>query len=427
MKPYLKILALIISVQLFNCKESNDKSNSIETRTETKYQDSIVTTSSVVPKTKTTPKTYNYFYVAAKSGLNYRDKPNGKVLGKFPLNSYVNVIENTGITHQVKDGGKTIKGEWVGVEKDKDTVYVFSGFLSPNYTPSDIQLYLASSFYAENNGDTRTAFINISETYFTDLHTHFEGQEREHYVLTEQDFSKDTIRLNKNQRKKFLKQSLLSETDKVFIYSINDGNVETFKVKDLPAIACINIYFGSGGYEKSEYDYEFGFDLGQRNIGDFVFIGKKDPFKTGKLTSIIWKKATNTNFPKQINDNIKMWWLDNGYTKGDAYKFSNSDYEYVVQNINRKGELNTRYLFIIDITDNKVIFNKIFSESEGTYLIPLNTKTKEGYSEYQFAGQLFKDKSDIIFGFESHSFGCPSITIIDPTEPPVPTLCDNRH
>lgn len=65
-------------------------------------------------------------YVTAKSGLIYRDKPKGKYLGRFELNSRISVVEHTNIFQEIKDENETIKGEWVGVKLDENkVVYVF--------------------------------------------------------------------------------------------------------------------------------------------------------------------------------------------------------------------------------------------------------------------------------------------------------------
>ncbi len=67
--------------------------------------------------------------VTAKRGLNYRDKPKGKSIGKFKNNTEVTVIAFTGVTQEITDDGKKITGEWVGVKLKNKTVYVFDAFL----------------------------------------------------------------------------------------------------------------------------------------------------------------------------------------------------------------------------------------------------------------------------------------------------------
>src|SRR5699024_10119173 len=112
-----------------------------------------------------------------------------------------------------KDRKKTIKGEWVGVEKyiddaTVDTVYVFNGFLSYLPIQSDIKLYFASAFskdvYKGKVESTRTAFLNLSETSHY-AESYDENRDRnKNFILTENDLKKDTIRLTQNQRKKLI-------------------------------------------------------------------------------------------------------------------------------------------------------------------------------------------------------------------------------
>ncbi|WP_299623972.1 hypothetical protein [uncultured Tenacibaculum sp.] len=74
----------------------------------------------------------SYKFTSAISGLIYRDKPDGKVLGKFPYGKELHIIEKTGIEKTITDAGNEITGEWVAVEFDKyskNKVYVFDGFL----------------------------------------------------------------------------------------------------------------------------------------------------------------------------------------------------------------------------------------------------------------------------------------------------------
>lgn len=78
-------------------------------------------------------------FVSAENGLNFRDKPKGKILGKFEYNQELEIVKKTGILEQIDDNGKTKKGEWTGVLMNKDTVYVFSGFLTITKDVSNIK------------------------------------------------------------------------------------------------------------------------------------------------------------------------------------------------------------------------------------------------------------------------------------------------
>lgn len=430
MKAYSELLiSLIIILFVFSCNENTTKKQ-LETPKKQAPIDTIkqlTETSNAIKKENIPQEQYDYLFVIAKSGLNYRDTPKGKVLGKFPLNTQLKIIKSTKIQDQISDEKEIIKGEWVATEKDKDTVYVFNGFLSHTYLMSDIKLYDFSPYYKENNGDIRTAFLNLSDTYFENTYNENSSREKPS-ILTENDILKDTIKLNLNQRKTLLQNTTISEADRVFIYTIQDAKTTILKVKDLPVIACINIYSsGSSDYKKEELDYELGFDLGHHAQGDFVYVGQNNPFLSEKLTSIIWKKTDKPPFPENINPSIKKQWLNNRTKKGNYYTFSNNNLEYFIQDIERKNLPSERYLVVINSQSNEVVYNKIYSESESTYLVPLQTNENDrGYGS-QWTGNLFKNKKTVLFGLLSHSFDCPSVTVLDNTEPAVRILCDNRH
>lgn len=90
-------------------------------------KDEVLETSSLKSLSK---KKAEKYYVSAESGLNYRQSPKDKILGKFDLNQTVSVIYRTGVFQDIEDNNKIIKGEWVGIQKANDTVYVFDGFLT---------------------------------------------------------------------------------------------------------------------------------------------------------------------------------------------------------------------------------------------------------------------------------------------------------
>ncbi|GAA4113910.1 hypothetical protein GCM10022393_13140 [Aquimarina addita] len=69
-------------------------------------------------------------YVNAESGLNYRDNPKGKKLGKFNFNDKLIIASHTGIFQTVSDGPDSINGEWVSTLISDQEVYILSSFLS---------------------------------------------------------------------------------------------------------------------------------------------------------------------------------------------------------------------------------------------------------------------------------------------------------
>ena len=307
-------------------------------------------------------------------------------------------------------------------DKKMDTVYVFNGFLSNSFVQSDIKLYYASSFYKEKDGKTRTAFLNLSETYFEDAYNETDNKNR-NSIFTESDFEKDTIRLNKSQRDKFFKYSNISESDKVFVYLISNDKIQTYNVNDLPVIACMNPYGPSSDYRNNEFDYMLGFDLG-KSISNWdenlVYVGKESPFQTGKIKPIIWTKIENNQFPiaKDLNSKIDL----------NTYFFAAEKYDYYLQKPTEN--ISSYHLVILDKISKSEILNTNYYDGESTYLTGLKiaeSENEEDMQQSQWTGEIIKNKATVVFGFVGHSFGCPSITILDETEPEIQILCDNRH
>lgn len=366
----------------------------------------------------------NEYYVSARSGLNYRDKPKGEVLGKFALNTKVKVIKNTKIFEQKIDGKNTVDGEWVGVEKDMDTVYVFSAYLSATLTAPDLKVYYTSPYYNYEN-DIRQGFINISDSYYNILEAHSKK------ILYKSDLRKDTIQLDEKQRSRLLQKLDISEDDTAFIYNFPLDSIIAYKIKNLPVIAAVNIY--ASGDEDSESQYEFGFNLGKsyRHEGDnFTVIGNENPFQTGHVRAMIWQPIKVEKFPIKFDINILQEnireWFDNVII-GENYMFKYDNFGYYIQNLEVKGNTMARYLVIIDSKTNKTIFKDFFVDSESTYLVPLNTKSDTPAWGTQWTGKVFKNQSSILYGFLGATFGCEEIHFLSETEPPVFILCDNRH
>ena len=127
MKVYLSLAFLIILLNLSGCKESLKETKIVKIKKKTEIKKTnIISSEAETNKKKIASQNHYSLYVSAKSGLNYRDKPKGKVLGKFPINKLLKVVEDTKILDKVIDEGKTLKGKWLGIEKEKDTVYVLS-------------------------------------------------------------------------------------------------------------------------------------------------------------------------------------------------------------------------------------------------------------------------------------------------------------
>ena len=227
----------------FGCKESHPKTKVETTQESTELNNSeIVTPDSIEIDQIRRPQREQYYYVNAKSGLNFRDSPKGSVVGKFRLNEQLIVIEHTNIMDTIFDSGKKIIGEWLGVKKQHDTVYVFDGFLSKNMLVSDVKVYHVNPFIKKQDGPSSNAFLNLSNNYFS-------NKEPDKPILNK-GYLPDTIILNKNQRRQFLSASRISEHDSVFVYEVQPDSIHTFRVQDLPVIAQLNFYFEQSNRER---------------------------------------------------------------------------------------------------------------------------------------------------------------------------------
>lgn len=428
MKTSSQIMFLLILLTLFSCNQQSPKTkvDTIKEQVETKKQ--LEANESIIAKNQDTisidsfgtlqrtvaPHHYEYLFVSVMSGIDYRESPKGKVLGRFPVNTRLNIIEYTKILDEIIHEKNTVKGEWLGIENEKDTVYVFGGFLSYYSTYSDINIYQATSFYVEKNGDTRTGFLNLSETYF-------KNKEPGNFILPENNL-KDTIPLSPKQREKFLNTIGVTEFDNIFIYEINTDTVLTFRVAELPAIACINIYYWDyTDPPKTEQEFLFGFDLGKSYNGsyeNFVYVGKENPFQLGKFKPMIWEKIDDKRFPKnigEVKDSIEI----------ETLLYSSNNLDFFIRKSAERAE--NYQLVIVDNAKNTIVYDENYHGSESRYLTVLNTEKSKPQQNGQWAGELFKDKPLVIYGFLGVRFGCPQIDFIDKNEPPILTLCDNRH
>lgn len=94
-------------------------------------------------------------------------------------------------------------------------------------------------------------------------------------------------------RKRFLSETNISETDKLFIYDYATDALHSFKVKNLKVVACLNIYGRDWPY--SQFDFMIGFEINKDLLKDcdkyfttsLAYVGKKSPFVRGKVKPII--------------------------------------------------------------------------------------------------------------------------------------------
>lgn len=281
---------------------------------------------------------------------------------------------------------------------------------------ADLKIYPLSS-YDKTEGES-SSFIALTDF--------FPWSDHPDSTVISNDYLGDNTQqefhiLNAKFRTRFLKKLDISESDSVYIYNYRLDKFYTFAVKNLPLLAHITVYGADAPL--SQYDYLIGFDLEKvlpiKNISSyydaFVFVGNKNPFISGGLKPIIWKKIDAKQFPKEISSK-KI--AKTKITKLYEYQWNNFTY-YLI---------NETHLAIVESSSNKLITETIFEEGESTGLAPLSFKNQQNeYGPQQWTGNLFKNKPPVFFGFTYESFGCPSINFIDKAGKEIYINCDNRH
>jgi len=420
MKIYLKLIFLSTILATFcSCKENTQ--NQVE-KIDTHKKVNIYSNKTSELKNDQD----NFKFITAESGLNYRDKPNGKVIGKFDWKDKVEYLFKTEQTESIIDDYNKVEGTWVAIKQEKDTVYVFDYFLSevePYF--SKIKLYYADPYYSailkpSNKKDIRHAFVNVSESF--NMPKNF---------INKNDLQKDTIHFDKKQRKEFLKRMKYSNNDTLFVYDIKSGLIKKHPIKSTPLMACISIYSRVNEDRKTEdyyeTDYQIGFNLGKVNDEGFAIIGNKNPFVEKGLKPLIFKEMGH----KMINNNVEANLLPTSWIDDTNYKPYISNYENirVFVKIKKEANLNSWYDLIIKNIETKKSYYvyQTEGESSGKASIALAEKKSIKTENYQYIGRLFKNKPPVAFGFMWESFACPQIHFLKTEALSIRILCDNRH
>lgn len=312
---------------------------------------------------------------------------------------------------------------------------------------SDLKIYLtnAHNCYGDEEMDNycTTSFANLSETYFSN-----EAVEK-NPLLKGDDFQKDTIVLEGERRAFFLKHVHISEEDKLFIYDFKNKISKEFLVKDLPVIACINVYSERPSQESEEYlqwlssgyahfDYEYGFDLGkqyknQEYAEALVFIGKENPFVEGKIQRIKWEKIAQKDIPVSVSESyLKKNGIDFQTLRfKDAYQFTQGKEQIIAQDFiyseeEVEYEMIVRYFIVLDTEKQSIRNQFLIKDGEFSENLPFE-QINEDEHIFQYFGQLFKGKSSVFLNLENMTAGCQSIYFTDVKDLPIRILCDNRH
>lgn len=229
-------------------------------------------------------------------------------------------------------------------------------------------------------------------------------------------------------RNRFLTRLQIAETDSVFVYFQVLDSIAAFVVSDLSLIAVLNPYYSSYYNEGiTFYDYMIGFDFGTIQSGDFVVIGNQNPFQTGKLKPVLWKEVDPSMFPEQYNIVRDSGRLPN-VEIGATFRAEVDNLIYYLQNTSKGEWTSARRVAVTNKFTKELVFQTILYTGESADFAPLNgLQTDNPNEQYQWAGQLFKDQPDVLYGLMFESFGCPSIYFMNQNYAPIYLACDNRH
>lgn len=404
MKPPRISVLLILVLTIVSCNRPSANSEAEKAEEYSKdIRSQVTSTDSTVEASKQTvpQRSYETHYVNKKTGIDYSGSPKGKTLGKIPLNSKVKVFNRAKTRDTLETAEDSLKGEWSEIEYRDDTVYVLSASLTGQYSYSDIEVFYFSMPVHRDGDDFREAFVNLSESDRLNNH-----------AIQELDFGENPVRFDRNQKNQILS---FTPNDTVYIFSLIEDSIIKFAIEDLPLVAYVHPYFKNEN-TLSAYHYIFGLSLGKKYAVDgeaFTYIGQENPFKTGEVEAIKLNKVDNDSFPVHSN-------YERSTHEIVTFLFTTENLKYFIQKTVRGCSFD---LVIVDDISHSVIYYRHYQQSES---IAVPCIMGPEYS-YGWTGKVFKNKPPIIYGLESHKFGCPSIDFLGENEPPIEILCDNRH
>lgn len=319
-----KIGSFLTTIAIIFCFSCVKKSRGHQ---ETKYLHTEVKKDST-PQTHGNDTEKDIRYVSAENGLNYRDAPKGEIINKFPYNTSLNIVGATGIYQEITDKGKILRGEWLPVLIQKDTVYVFSAFLSRD---KDV-----SNFPEENE-----FFIDkVEDLYKTD------GYVREHIndsTVIRQIPVKIFMDIKKVSKKKF--ESVYNEFNRLYT-----GN-QIKKVDSTIKIVCLNNKTLTYKDNYPEYDEQI---QTYHYLGTFEKINSylihESNYEWGSYLLINRNSCESTEYngyPVFNSDYSKMITIDT-----DSYEYSEFSF-YTVENDTYK----LRNTFTLNLIASDFVFD----------------------------------------------------------------------
>lgn len=245
------------------------------------------------------------------------------------------------------------------------------------------------------------------------------------------------FKLDAEYRKRFLARTKISENDRVFIYNYSSDLLVSVPVKELKVVVYLSVYVDEREAPFSQMDYHIGFEVNWNLLKGFdteyfaytlVSVGKENPFIKGKMKPVKWKKMDVKSFPlAKMSGKNKARVKKLTVGKTTAYSYTRDSLSYFMREMFEKESPVSRCVLVLNNQTDQLVFERIYEESEGTGLAPLNG-TNSGFDGVnQWSGQLFKNRPPVLFGFQYYSFGCPEISFLKKGVQDVYINCDNRH
>jgi hypothetical protein len=290
--------------------------------------------------------------------------------------------------------------------------------------PSKLQVYTVDT--REKDKETDVQFISMSDFVHVIEHPDSALIPIEYIGLSGNEVQ-ERVELIGEFRNLFFKRAHLTEHDSLFIYNCKTDNLTSFALKELSVVGFVTNYWGSNDNNIREYEYQIGFEVEGQQVGGFAYFGSKNPFAQGKMQALTWEEIASDLFPSEYNfkrDVGRLPKVENGPTfKGEV-----GNLVYYLQNTAKSEWASARRLAVMNKHTKELVFQSMLYTGESADFAPLNgIQTEEKDAYVQWAGQLFKNQPDVIFGFMWQSFGCPAIYIMNQNFDAIYIGCDNRH
>ncbi|AIZ42463.1 SH3 domain-containing protein [Cellulophaga baltica] len=267
------------------------------------------------------------YYVIAKTGLIYRDKPKGKRLGNFGFGSKLKILEKTGVFQEIKNDKKPLKGEWVKIANYNTVAYAFDGFLS-NKEPEfqqlkfkSIQKYLYDKVWVPTEFSKKlnrtksyseaTSTLGPNNILFYDnnlVNTFDEGQMEENYFklneyceITPYNSNETIFKiLSIDDHQMLIKNS---EGYTINYFNVerkmeNDGSYEV--VRDGIEIVTRKWFAGTYKFTNTKTNESYNRIFTENDSSLRIFYDENDSFESIKLDYRIIKIVDNTYYLKEI-------------------------------------------------------------------------------------------------------------------------------